>query len=336
MSRYSRHHSLHNFGKQNQDLLKTKSALIIGCGGLGCNAALNLTGSGVGTVGLMDKDTVCISNLHRQHGHSTNTLGLLKVDSLTISCREINPEIKINRYPLWFDTSETVKNIIKKYDVILDCTDTATTRVNINRMCKSLNKPFIFASAIGWDGQLLVVNPQGPCLECVFPAIKDIQDTCENTGVCGPVPGIMGSMQALEAIKMLINANIDYGLTLYDSYNTIFTKIATEKDPNCLVCGNNDFIQNISHVKEYSEFLKDTDQKVLLDIRNEHNEDQDVLGSVKIKSQEINSIISKLSNMSVYIVCEIGERSKEIVKELRIKGYSKSWSIAGGMRKIFS
>jgi molybdopterin/thiamine biosynthesis adenylyltransferase/rhodanese-related sulfurtransferase len=335
--RYTRHHSLYNFGKTKQELLSTKKALIIGCGGLGCSAALNLVGSGIHTLGLMDKDTVCISNLHRQHGHCSERIGNLKVQSLKESCNKLNPDVLIITYTQWFDTTKETKEIVKKYDIVLDCSDNATTRININRMCKSLEVPLVFASSIGWDGQVCFIDPNGPCLECVFPGMKQTSDTCESRGVFGPVPGIMGSMQAIEAIKYLIGLENSNKLLMYDSLHSCVHEIQLESNRDCLVCGNNNFITTVYSVKEYSEYLSDSSNKILIDIRTGNTEHEEIRDSVHVNQQDITQewVVSMMSK-NIYVLCEYGERSNMVVSKIRGFNYANAWSIHGGSRAVFS
>ncbi|KAI3320104.1 adenylyltransferase [Xylariaceae sp. AK1471] len=217
-ARYGRQLILPSIGIKGQLRLKSAAVLIVGAGGLGCPAAAYLAGAGVGTLGVMDGDTVEVSNLHRQIAHSTARIGLKKVDSLVEYCRGLNPEVTYVSLDEHL-TPQNAEDVVSAYDVVLDCTDHPTSRYLISDICVLLGKPLISASALRTDGQLIVLNnppaPQGsadggPCYRCVFPKPPpaDSVVSCGEGGILGPVVGVMGVLQALEAIK-LIAAGID-------------------------------------------------------------------------------------------------------------------------------
>lgn len=217
-ARYGRQIILPSVGIQGQLRLKSTAVLIVGAGGLGCPAAAYLAGAGVGTLGIVDGDTVEASNLHRQIAHSTSRVGVKKVDSLAQYCQELNPGVSYVRHGMHL-TPHNAEEIVSNYDIVLDCTDHPTSRYLISDICVLLKKPLVSASALRTDGQLIVLNspaaPQGsieggPCYRCVFPKPPpaDSVVSCGEGGILGPVVGVMGVLQALEAIK-LVAAGID-------------------------------------------------------------------------------------------------------------------------------
>ncbi|TLS26996.1 hypothetical protein PpBr36_05058 [Pyricularia pennisetigena] len=211
--RYGRQLILPSVGIQGQLRLKAASVLVVGAGGLGCPASAYLAGAGVGTIGLVDGDTVEASNLHRQVAHGTSRVGTLKVDSAISYLRELNPLVKYNAHRAHL-TPQNAESVVSGYDLVLDCTDHPTSRYLISDICVLLHKPLVSASALRTDGQLIVLNapaaPQadssgGPCYRCVFPKPPppDAVTSCGEGGILGPVVGVMGVLQALEGIRLL-------------------------------------------------------------------------------------------------------------------------------------
>ncbi|KAI0125440.1 ThiF family protein [Xylariales sp. AK1849] len=217
-ARYGRQLVLPTVGIKGQLRLRSAAVLVVGAGGLGCPAAAYLAGAGVGTLGIADGDIVEESNLHRQIAHSTARVGKKKVDSLAQYCKELNTEVSFVRHGTHL-TPDNAEEIVSMYDIVLDCTDHPTSRYLISDICILLQKPLISASALRTDGQLIVLNsppaPQGsseggPCYRCMFPKPPPADSvlSCGEGGILGPVVGVMGVLQALEAIK-LIAAGID-------------------------------------------------------------------------------------------------------------------------------
>ena len=246
VQRYSRQLILSDFGVQGQERLKNASALIIGCGGLGSPAALYLASSGLGRLGLVDHDTVDVSNIHRQIIHRETTVGQKKVDSAQLTCSQLNSSIKIDTYHRLL-TDENIMEIIQPYDVILDCTDNVITRYLINDACVLAQKPLVSASVIRFEGQLTVWNytaQNGPCYRCLYPQPPPAEtvSTCSDVGVLGPVCGTLGSLQALEAIKILtkIGEILCNRMLLFDGLSMSFRTIKLRhRQSTCAVCGTN-------------------------------------------------------------------------------------------------
>lgn len=221
--RYGRHLILDRVGLQGQQNLKKASALIVGIGGLGSPAAAYLAGAGVGTIGLMDGDVVEISNLHRQIIHSTSTIGDYKVDSAARYLQQLNPLPKYKTYPDFINPKNALR-LFEQYDLILDCTDHPATRYLISDAAVLTGKPLISASALGMEGQLLVLNdtwqvkdrqPGRYCYRCVFPKTPPAETvlTCGEGGIFGPVVGVMGVLMATAALKVLIRGNANFSTT---------------------------------------------------------------------------------------------------------------------------
>ncbi|KAM5385472.1 hypothetical protein ACJZ2D_001113 [Fusarium nematophilum] len=209
--RYSRQMIVPNFGLQGQLRLRKAKVLLVGAGGLGCPASAYLAGSGVGTIGLVDGDEVEVSNLHRQVAHSTGRVGMSKVQSAIT----LNPTITYHAHNTHL-TQQNAQDIVSAYDLVLDCTDHPTSRYLISDICVLLSKPLVSASAFQSSGQLIVLNNppgQGPCYRCVFPKPPPPESVvgCGEGGIIGPVVGVMGVLQALEAIKLITRGDLDGG-----------------------------------------------------------------------------------------------------------------------------
>ena len=250
LERYSRHIILKEVGAKGQKKLLNAKVLIIGAGGLGAPAALYLAAAGVGTIGIVDADEVDLSNLQRQVIHTTADLGKPKVESAKETMNAINPDVKVNTYHE-FITSDNIMDIIKDYDFIIDGTDNFPAKFLINDACVMAKKPFSHAGIIRFKGQLMTYVPgKGPCYRCVFknPPPKDAVPTCKQAGVIGAMGGVIGSLQAMEAIKYIIGKGdllTGYLLT-FDALKMDFHKIKLPKDTSkCAVCGDHPTITQL-------------------------------------------------------------------------------------------
>ena len=243
VERYSRQLLLPAFGVAAQDKLCSSSVLIVGCGGLGSPAALYLAAAGMGRIGLVDHDTVDLTNLHRQIIHSERTLRQHKAESAAAACRALNSSIIVETHTSGLHPSNAVQ-IISQYDIVIDASDNPATRYLINDACVACKKPLVSAAAVGTDGQLTIYNhgPEGPCYRCLFPVAPNPENCskCSEAGVLGPVPGVLGTLQALEAIKLAtgIGHPLSRQLLLYDSLSTHFMNVKLRsKVPGCAACG---------------------------------------------------------------------------------------------------
>jgi molybdopterin-synthase adenylyltransferase len=243
LERYSRHIILSEVGAKGQKKILDSKVLIIGAGGLGAPAALYLAAAGVGTIGIADADVVDLSNLQRQVIHTTPDVGKAKVLSAQETMKAINPDITVNTYRQFVDASN-IMDLIADYDFILDGTDNFPAKFLINDACVLAKKPFSHAGIIQFKGQLMTYVPgAGPCYRCVFrePPPPNAVPSCREAGVIGAMGGIIGSLQAMEAIKYIIGKGdllIGYLLT-YDALKMNFRKIKLPYPSNCAVCGGN-------------------------------------------------------------------------------------------------
>ena len=242
LERYSRHIILQEVGVKGQKKLLNASVLIIGAGGLGAPAALYLAAAGVGTIGIVDADEVDLSNLQRQVIHTTNDVGKAKVKSAAETMEAINPDVTVKTYRTFVDSSN-IMDLIKDYDFIIDGTDNFPAKFLINDACVMAEKPFSHAGIIRFKGQLMTYVPgEGPCYRCVFknPPPKDAVPTCKQAGVIGAMGGVIGSLQAMEAIKYIIcKGDLLTGkLLTYDALKMEFHTIKLPKDDHCAVCGD--------------------------------------------------------------------------------------------------
>ncbi len=240
--RYSRHILLNELGVEGQEALLASHALVIGAGGLGSPVALYLGSAGVGHITLVDHDTVDQTNLQRQIAHNLARVGHLKAESAREAIAAINPEVRVTTVTRRAD-AELLDELVSQADVVLDCTDNFATRHAINRASVAHRKPLVSGAAIRMDGQLSVFDPRtpgNPCYACVFPEEAGVEEAlCATMGVFAPLVGIVGTMQAAEALKLLtgLGSRITGQLLMIDGRDLAFTPIALRQNPQCAVCG---------------------------------------------------------------------------------------------------
>ena len=239
--RYSRHILLDEIGIEGQQRLLAAKVLIVGLGGLGSPAALYLAASGVGQLTLCDHDSVDLSNLQRQIAHHTSSIGQAKVTSAAATLHAINPEVNCVTLALRADAAR-LHELISDADVVLDCSDNFATRYAINRICYSLKKPLVSGAAIQFSGQASVFDfrrMNTPCYNCLYPEETEAQELrCATTGVFAPLVGIIGTIQAAEALKLLlgIDSGLSARLLTLDALDMHIRQIALKQDPHCPVC----------------------------------------------------------------------------------------------------
>jgi molybdopterin/thiamine biosynthesis adenylyltransferase/rhodanese-related sulfurtransferase len=246
--RYSRHLLLPEVGEAGQEKLLKSKVLLLGAGGLGAPAALYLAAAGVGTLGLVDADTVDASNLQRQIIHATSRLGMPKVDSAEIAIKDLNPDVKVVKFQERVN-SENVDRIFKGWDVIVDGCDNFPTRYLVNDASVFNNIPVVHGSIFRFDGQVTTFKPfEGPCYRCLYPEPPPahLAPSCSEAGVLGILPGIVGVLQATEAVKLLLGkGDLLVGRLLqYDSMKMAFRTFKLRKNKNCPVCGENPTIKS--------------------------------------------------------------------------------------------
>ncbi|XP_050481798.1 adenylyltransferase and sulfurtransferase MOCS3 [Bombus huntii] len=253
--RYSRQIFLPEIAIKGQVKLKNSAILIVGAGGLGCPAALYLASAGVGQIGIIDYDDVEINNLHRQLLYAETSIGTPKVNTAAESLNRLNSDIKVTPYKIQLDSSNAL-DIIKSYDVVVDATDNVATRYLLNDACVLSNKPLVSGSALKFEGHLSVFNYNGPCYRCIFPKPPppETVTNCGDGGVFGPAVGTIGVLQALEALKIVLDLPhvLSGQLLLFDGLETKFRKINLRaKNINCAVCGEHPTLHKLIDYEQF-------------------------------------------------------------------------------------
>jgi adenylyltransferase/sulfurtransferase len=358
--RYSRHLLIPEVGLEGQRKLKNSSALIIGTGGLGSPVSLYLAAAGVGRIGLVDYDVVDSSNLQRQIIHGTSTVGKLKVESARAKLLDLNPEIQVDVYNEPY-TSENALRIAKDYDIILDGTDNFPTRYLTNDVAVFLGKPNVYASIYRFDGQVSVFYAkEGPCYRCLFPEPPPpgLVPSCAEGGVLGVLPGTIGTLQATEALKVLLGIGepLIGKLLLYNALDMSFDFVKLKKNPKCRVCGPNADIKELidyeafcgvpSHdheegsaganwditVQELAERVK-TNHLKLIDVREPHElEISRIPNATNIPLGQLAARLSELDSAEdMVLFCKSGARSTRALELLTSAGFKKVKNLKGGI-----
>lgn len=257
IERYSRHIILPEVGGVGQKKLLEARVLLIGAGGLGCPAGYYLAAAGVGNIGIVDFDTVDLSNLQRQILHNSSRVGMLKTESAKKTLQELNPDVKITLFNERI-SSQNIVSIIKNYDYVLDGTDNFPTRFLINDACVMNGKTNVHGSIFRFEGQVSVFKPKdGPCYRCIYPEPPPpgLVPSCQEGGVLGVLPGIIGSLQAVETIKLILGKGkpLIGSLLIYDALNTEFRKLKLKRDVNCPVCREHPQITELVDYKQICE-----------------------------------------------------------------------------------
>lgn len=359
--RYSRHLLIPEVGLEGQQKLKATSVLIIGAGGLGSPAALYLAAAGVGRIGLVDYDVVDESNLQRQVIHGTEAIGKLKVENAKRRLLDINPLIQVDAYNEVF-TSANAMRIAKEYDVLLDGTDNFPTRYLSNDVCVFLGKPNVYGSIYRFDGQASVFYAkEGPCYRCLFPEPPPpgLVPSCAEGGVLGVLPAVIGSLQATEALKLLLGIGdpLIGRLLLYNALDMSFDFIKLKKNPNCRVCGPNADVTELvdyeafcglpSHDRADDSASADWDisardlqtrlardpNLLLLDVREPHElRISSIRDSVNIPLGQLTARLSELDTAREMVVfCKSGTRSRRALDLLVGAGFKKVKNLHGGI-----
>lgn len=247
--RYSRQIILNEVGYEGQEKLLKSRVLVVGAGGLGSPVLYYLAAAGIGTLGIADFDTVGISNLNRQVLHATADIGRKKVDSAVEKLKSLNPDIQIMKYPYRLDI-DNIEDIVKEYDVVVDAVDNFPARYLISDSCYFQKKPVVEGAVIGFEGILMTVIPdQSPCYRCLYPMPPEdgVVPTCSDQGILGMVAGVVGSMQALETVKVLlgIGKTLSGRILVFDGLQSSFREIGWEKRSGCPLCGQNPTIKDL-------------------------------------------------------------------------------------------
>ncbi|MEZ5402812.1 MAG: molybdopterin-synthase adenylyltransferase MoeB [Bryobacteraceae bacterium] len=358
--RYSRHLIMPEVGMEGQQRLKAGSVLCIGTGGLGSPLAMYLAAAGVGRIGLVDFDVVDTTNLQRQIIHGTKDVGRKKLDSAADTIADINPNVEVDRYEVAL-TSENALEICKHYDLIIDGTDNFPTRYLVNDACVLLNKPNVYGSIFRFEGQATVFSyPGGPCYRCLYPEPPPpgLVPSCAEGGVLGILPGVIGLIQATEAVKLLIGKGetLVGRLMLYDALNMRFRELKLRRNPECPMCGDN---RTIHALIDYQQFcgiapqaaepvaasngeidvvalkarMDRGDRFTLVDVREIHEfQIGRIPNSVLIPLGELPRRLAELNpDDDIVIHCKMGGRSAKACDLLRQNGYKKVTNVAGGI-----
>jgi len=350
-TRYARHLVLPEFGEEGQNKLKRGSVLIVGAGGLGSPAALYLAAAGVGKIGLVDFDTVEATNLQRQILYGESSIGRPKLDAARERLHDLNPHISIETFPSAL-SSQNARELFEPYDVILDGTDNFATRYLVNDACVLMKKPNVYGSIYRFDGQVSVFDStRGPCYRCLFPdpPPPHLVPNCAEGGVLGVLPGIIGTIQAAEAIKLLAGVGVTLigRMLIFDALTMSTRQIRLAKNPQCKVCGPDPVIRDLIDYEEYcspvndleisasqlSERLSRGEDLVLLDVREPHEFQAGHLQAAQhIPMQQVPHSIDRLPRDKEMIVyCRSGGRSARVQQFLMSQGFEKVKNLTGGM-----
>jgi adenylyltransferase/sulfurtransferase len=365
IKRYTRHILLPEVGVEGQKKLLNARVLVVGAGGLGCPISLYLAAAGVGTIGLVDFDTVDASNLQRQVLFTTADVGKSKVEVAALRLKALNPDVTVNTYPVALK-SDNIMGILDNYDMIIDGTDNFPTRYLTNDAAVLQGKPNVYGSIFRFEGQVTVFKtPEGPCYRCLYPEPPPPGEvpSCAEGGVMGAMVGTVGAIQATEAIKLITGAGKPAigKFVIYNSLDMNFRTLKLHKDPECPVCGKNPTIKALidyemfcgmkvedTQTKEVATSGKDEitplelkvmrDEKrdfVLVDVREPNEYDiAHIEGSKLIPLSQIQNRYTEFDQFKgkeVIVHCKSGVRSKKAIAFLKQQGYEGLVNLAGGI-----
>lgn len=366
LTRYSRHLLLPEVGVEGQRRLKAAKVLCVGAGGLGAPLAFYLAAAGVGTLGLVDFDNVEESNLQRQIIHSTADIGRPKIDSAADKLHALNPYMNIVKHNTML-TSENALDIIANYDMVADGTDNFPTRYLVNDACVlSGNKPNVYASIYRFEGQASIfAAPDAPCYRCLYPEPPPpgLVPSCAEGGVLGILPGLLGLIQATEAIKLILGKGepLIGRLLLVDALNMRFRELKLRKNPDCPVCGTHPTVKKLIDYKQFCgiapeakgvsvdgtpvkngipqmtpvELKQRLDKKenlFVLDVREPFEYDIANLGATLIPLGALPDRVGELDkDREIVVHCKSGGRSQKAAELLAKNGFNKVWNLAGGI-----
>jgi len=357
--RYTRHIQLSSIGVNGQSKLKKSHVLIVGCGGLGAPVSLYLAAAGVGCITLIDGDVVELSNLQRQITFSENDIGKSKAKCTQNRLQSLNSDILVTaiNQPLSTDNAEA---LIKTADLVLDCTDNFSTRYLINDLCKLNNTAWIYASVYQSSGQCALFTPDQSCFRCLFPSPPQEAIDCNSAGVLGALPGLLGTLQATEALKVLAGtpSAISNTLLLVETDDMHFQKMALQQDKNCTCCNNDSFTFNPSSsdyqiqlpssdvlihsiaAADFQEWKK-RDDVLLIDVRDKNENEAFNLGGEHIPLHQLSSNIPASfvstarfdKKKTIILYCQSGVRSQQACQLLRDQNI-EAFSVVGGIAQI--
>ncbi|HZL49576.1 MAG TPA: molybdopterin-synthase adenylyltransferase MoeB [Terracidiphilus sp.] len=361
LSRYSRHLILPEVGMEGQRRLKDARVLCVGTGGLGSPLALYLAAAGIGTLGLVDFDVVDASNLQRQIIHSTKDIGRKKLDSAEEKLVALNPALKVVKHDTMLSSANAL-DILKDYDIVADGTDNFPTRYLVNDACVLLGKPNVYGSIFRFEGQASVfATEQGPCYRCLYPEPPPpgLVPSCAEGGVLGILPGLVGVIQATEAIKLILGKgeSLVGRLLLVDALNMRFREFKLRKNPECPVCGANPTVTKLIDYQQFCGIVPESKQEkalkngipqisvkelksridagedvLILDVREPYEYQIANIGGKLIPQNDVPQRLAEIDrDREIVVQCRSGQRSQRIAEFLQQSGYQKVTNLAGGI-----
>lgn len=358
LQRYSRHLLIPSIGVEGQMRLKNASVMLIGCGALGSPAALYLAAAGIGRLGLIDADVVDASNLHRQILHDESWVGKPKLESAAARLREVNPHVNVELHPVRF-TPHNALEIARAYDVLVDGSDNFPTRFLTNDAAFFLHKPLVYGAIQRFEGQTGVFAPHlgGPCYRCMLPGMPapGSVPSCQEAGVLGVLPGIIGSIQAMETLKLILGiGRVPLGrLTVYDALRSNFRTLTLSRDPHCLLCGDYPEITSIHNPETMSQtictpsetsmqtistielrtLLAGNFQGLLIDVREPHEHAIARIEGARLIP--LGTLMEHLDSLpddrEILVHCKMGMRSAKAVEMLMARGFTRVKNVTGGI-----
>lgn len=346
LERYNRQMLMPEFGLTGQEKLKNAKILVIGCGGLGSPILLYLTAAGVGTLGIVENDSIDISNLQRQILYTTSAVGQAKISETIKRLSALNPLVIFNQYPTRLSV-ENALEIIKDYDIVIDGTDNFPTRYLVNDACVMLNKPFVYGAIHRFEGQVAVFNHQNSATyRDLFPTPPPPEQApnCAEAGVLGVLPGIIGSMQALEAIKVITNIGepLSGKLLVLDTLSMQSRIIRIPKMPDTPIITQLIDYETFCGLKSASDItyeeLKTLENYQLIDVREKHEYEARNIGGELMPLSELEKHFPKISrDKTVVVHCQSGIRSQRAIKILQENfGFTNLVNLTGGINKILN
>jgi molybdopterin/thiamine biosynthesis adenylyltransferase/rhodanese-related sulfurtransferase len=353
LRRYSRHLLIPEVGLEGQERLARSRVLVVGAGGLGSPVLAYLAAAGVGRLGIVDDDVVDVTNLQRQILYQTADVGRSKANLAAERLHALNPQIAIDALPVRFDASNA-RELVRLYDVVVDGTDRFATRYLINDACVLEGKPDVYGSIFRFDGQVSIFGRAGaPCYRCLYPEPPppETVPTCAEGGVLGVLPGIVGTWQANETLKLLLGIGTPLvgRLAIIDALGGRMREFRIERDPGCAICGDAPTVRDVGTVGDESRETPRDEQELevgeldaffaahpaarILDVREPH---EAVLGTperaIAIPASRLEARMHELDTAAEYVVaCRVGTRSLWAAQRLRESGFGRIWHLHGGL-----
>lgn len=359
IARYARQLALPEVGVEGQERLKRARVVVIGAGGLGSPVAAYLAATGIGTIGIVDCDAVDLSNLHRQLLFATTDIGRRKVAAAAERLRALNPNVQVIPFDVKL-TRENALEVLRNFDLVVDGTDNFRTRYLVNDACVLLGIPNVYASVLRFDGQVTVLAaPNGPCYRCLYPTPPPPGSvpSCAEAGVLSMLPGLIGMLQATEAVKLVLGKgdSLIGRLLLVDALSALFTSISVRKDPQCVACGT----RELRELADYDEFCASRSAPVdggevlqvtareldrwreerrplsLLDVREQWEWDVGhIAGATLIPLSQLPRSTAKLDRATPTVVyCHHGTRSHAAAEHLMSLGFHRVYNLVGGIER---